>query len=89
MKRKPDPQITNPRYAIKMPNFPRLDAAYNFIRDYTWQNGYAPTVLEIAQELHCGKTMAHYYLRMLEAQGRVRRRYHKSRLTRLRDEDDV
>ncbi len=50
----------------------KLNTVFNFISDYTNENGYPPTVRELCAKLDLSSTsVAHYYLKRLKDSGRI------------------
>jgi hypothetical protein len=67
-----------------MNNLPsHLDAVYEFIYEYIWQKGYAPSLLEIADALSLAIVTVDGYLDELEALEKIKQVPHKPRSIRI------
>lgn len=64
----------------------RVNWTFEFIKSYMSENGWSPSVREIAKELGVGVSAAKEYLDVLEAQGRIVRG-NGSRMVRVVDDE--
>lgn len=71
-----------------LPHSAQTEAVYAFIRDYVWQEGYAPSIREIAQGCRLGRTTVLYHLHRLVQWRLIRRSPGKARTIILVDSDN-
>lgn len=62
-----------------LPHFAQTEAVYGFIRDYIGQEGYAPSIRDIAHGCRLGHMMVLYHLHRLLQWGLIRRSPGKAR----------
>lgn len=67
------------------PATPRQSQILTYIRDYTRENGYRPTLQEIGDHLGISKVTVFEHLSVLEERGLVQRDRHKARSLELAD----
>ena len=60
-------------YNVRHRSVGRQLQVYRYIQAYTDDNGYPPTLHEIAQEVHVTEATAQGYLRTLEQAGLIKR----------------
>ncbi len=58
---------------MRTKNDTRKIEIYNYINDYIMENGYSPSLMEIAEHFQCVKSAASKYVSRLEAEGYVER----------------
>jgi repressor LexA len=68
-------------------HFAKTEAVYTFVRDYFQQEGYPPTLRDIAQGCDLSHTTVVNHLHLLGLLGLVRRAPGKARSVRLVDHD--
>lgn len=69
--------------------FTRTEAVYAFIRDYIEQEGYPPSLRDIARGCGLGLTTANYHLSRLVQLGLIRRASGQARSLRLVETEDA
>ncbi|MEO8391767.1 MAG: winged helix-turn-helix transcriptional regulator [Chloroflexota bacterium] len=62
------------------------EALFGFIRTYIHENGYSPSLREIAEGCYLGRSTVLRYLDKLEAKGRIARTIGKARSIALLEE---
>ena len=65
-----------------------LDEIVSFIRDYTDTYGFAPSLREIGEHCHIGRTTVSRYLDKLVIQGRITRMAGRARSLHVIEPDD-
>ncbi len=70
----------------KITHFATSEVVYTFIRDYLAQEGYAPSLNDIARGCGLGRTTVLYHLHRLKQWGLIRRAPGKARSIVLVDE---
>jgi SOS-response transcriptional repressor LexA len=56
-----------------------LEKVYTFVRDYITQQGYSPTLQEVADAVGCTQRNVAYHLEQLRRMGLIDRRRRKTR----------
>jgi repressor LexA len=64
-------------------HFGKTEAVYTYLRNYIEQEGYPPTIRDIAQGLAMGRTTVIYHLHRLTQLGLIRRASGRARSIRL------
>ena len=65
------------------------EKVFKFIRKFIAENGYAPTFREIALDVGCVLSSAHYYLQILKQQGFIDYKDRMPRTIRILKETDT
>src|SRR5262245_14323535 len=68
-------------------HYAQTEAVYAFIRDYVWQEGFSPSLRDIAQGCRLGRTTVLYHLHRLLQWGLIRRAPGKARSIILVDDE--
>ena len=68
---------------------PILDEIVDFIRDYSDEYGFAPSLREIGDHCHIGRTTVSRYLDKLVIQGRITRMAGRARSLHVIETDDT
>jgi SOS-response transcriptional repressor LexA len=64
-------------------HFGKTEAVYTYLRDYIEQEGYPPSIRDIAQGCAMGRTTVIYHLHRLTQLGMIRRASGRARSIRL------
>lgn len=77
------PAIANKKRKYTRPATPRQSQILTYVRDYTREHGYCPTLQEIGDHLGISKVTVFEHLSVLEDRGLVHRDRHKARSLEL------